>query len=152
MIVYKKVETEAEAEVLRQHRNTCKDFMTRSTAYITEEEQKEWFKTAQDKYDLYLVYEVSHGAVIIDVGYGVIHKGERESFLTAGLLPNYRGQGIGQNVFQFLINNCDRKKPIKLEVLKTNTRAFIVYIKLGFTVVRESDTIYYMEYNYDSPI
>jgi ribosomal protein S18 acetylase RimI-like enzyme len=152
MIVFKKVEAEAEAEILRLHRNECREFMTRNTAYITEDQQKEWFANAHKKFDLYLVYEVSHGAVIIDVGYGVIHKNERESLLTAGLLPNYRGQGIGQNVFQFLINQCDRKKPVKLEVLKSNTRAFIVYIKLGFTVVGENDKMYFMEYKYDSPI
>jgi hypothetical protein len=39
--VYKKVETELDAEILRQHRNVCKDFMTRSTSYITEQQQQE---------------------------------------------------------------------------------------------------------------
>lgn len=151
-LVYKKVTTEAEAEMLRGIRNECKDFMTRSTAFITKDQQTEWFKTAAEKYDLFICYEVAAGAVIVDAGYGVIHKNADESLLTGGLLPQYRNKGLGQNVFQYLIDQCDRSKPIRLEVLKTNKRAFSVYDRLGFIVMSEDDRIYNMEYGYDSPI
>ena len=80
--VYKKVETELDAEILRQHRNVCKDFMTRSTSYITEQQQQEWFRHAHTKYDLFLAYEISHGAIINDIGYGLIHKNEDAYLLT----------------------------------------------------------------------
>ena len=150
--VYKKVETEIDAEILRQHRNVCKDFMTRSTSYITEQQQQEWFRAAHKKYDLFLAYEINHGSIINDIGYGLIHKNEDASLLTGGLLPNYRDKGIGQHLFKFLIDQCDKRKPIRLEVLKTNTRAFIVYIKLGFKLVKEDARLYHMEYEYDSPI
>jgi len=46
MLVFKRVTTPAEAEILRTIRNECKDYMTRSTEYITPEQQAEWFKTA----------------------------------------------------------------------------------------------------------
>ena len=36
--------------------------------------------------------------------------------------------------------------PIKLEVLKANTRAFKVYEKLGFEILYEDDKCVYMEY------
>lgn len=152
MIVYKKVETEIDAEILRQHRNKCKDFMTRSTAYITEEDQQAWFKTAHEKYDLFIAYEVVHGAVIIDAGYGVIHREPGQSLLTGGLVPEYRNKGIGQQLFKFLIDQCRKDRPIRLEVLKENTRAFAVYLKLGFKVTGENSKIYFMEYEYDSVI
>ena len=151
-IVFKRVTTPQEAEMLRVIRNTCKDFMTRSNAHITEEQQKEWFLTAHEKYNLFLAYEIQHGACIVDVGYGLVHKNADESLLTGGLLPSYRGKGVGQLLFKFLLNSCDRSKPIRLEVLKSNTKAFIVYIKLGFEVIGETDKIYHMEYKYDSPI
>jgi len=152
MILFKKVETGTDAEILRQHRNTCKDFMTRSTEYITADQQQEWFSTAKTKYDLYLAYDLQYGAIICDVGYGLIHKHVDQSLITGGLLPMYRGQGIGQELFQFLINTCPKTKPIRLELLKTNTRAFIVYIKLGFKIIGEDDKLQYMEYEYDSSI
>ena len=152
MILFKKVETGTDAEILRQHRNTCKDFMTRSTEYITAEQQQEWFSTAKTKYELYLAYDLQYVAIICDVGYGLIHKHVDQSLVTGGLLPMYRGQGIGQELFQFLINACPKTKPIRLVLLKTNSRAFIVYIKLGFKIIGEDDKLQYMEYEYDSSI
>ena len=152
IIVYKKVLTESDAETLRVIRNECRTFMTRSTDYITKEQQLNWFKTAAKKYDLYIAYEVLHGAIIVEVGYGVVHKNETESLVTGGLLPRYRDKGLGLPLFKFLTEQCDNSKPIKLEVLKTNTRAFMVYSKLGFIVTSEDDRIYNMEYKYDSTI
>jgi ribosomal protein S18 acetylase RimI-like enzyme len=151
-IVFKKVTTDVEAEMLRRIRNECRLFMTRSIDFITPEQQLEWFKTASEKYDLYLAYQITHGAIIINVGYGLIHKNDDASLLTGGLLPSYRGLGIGQVLFKFLTDNCSKSKPVRLEVLKTNTKAFIVYIKLGFEVIGETDRLYFMEHKYDSPI
>ena len=38
-IVFKRVTTPAEAEILRTIRNKCREYMTRSTDYITPEQQ-----------------------------------------------------------------------------------------------------------------
>ena len=152
MIVLKLVNTYHDAELLRQHRNACRSFMTRSNEYITSEQQVEWFKTSDTKYDLYLVYNVEYGSIIYDVGYGVIHKLPDQSLLTGGLLPEYRGRNLGQELFQNLINICPKTKPIRLEVLKTNTRALIVYIKLGFKIISEDSRIHYMEFDNESVI
>ncbi|MFZ9610090.1 MAG: GNAT family N-acetyltransferase [Methylococcales bacterium] len=124
--------------------------MTRSTAFITEQQQQEWFRTASDKYDLYLAYEIAEGTIIYDIGYGLVHKNKGESLLTGCLLPEQRNKGKGQELFKFLITQCDKSKPIKLEVLKTNMRAFIVYIKLGFNLIGEDDRLYFMEYQNDN--
>jgi len=42
--------------------------------------------------------------------------------------------------------------PIRLEVLRDNTRAFKTYESLNFKVTGETDKIYFMEYHYDSVI
>ena len=152
MIVLKLIKTYHDAELLRQHRNTCRSFMTRSSEYITTKQQVEWFNTATTKYDLYLAYCMQHGPMIYDVGYGVVHKCPDQSLLTGGLLPNYRGQHLGQELFQNLINHCPNGKPIRLEVLKTNPRALTVYIKLGFKIISEDPRLYYMEYDNDPVI
>ena len=151
-IVFKRVTTPAEAEILRTIRNKCREYMTRSTDYITSEQQEEWFKTAFRKYDLYIAYAIEHGVCIVDAGFGVVHKNEDEFLLTGGLVPEYRDKGMGKLVFKFLVDQCHKSLPIRLEVLKTNTRAYKTYEGLNFSVTGENDNLYFMEYQYDSVI
>ena len=151
-IVFKRVTTPAEAEILRTIRNKCREYMTRSTDYITPEQQEVWFKTAFRKYDLYIAYAIEHGVCIVDAGFGVVHKNEDEFLLTGGLVPEYRDKGLGKVIFKFLVDQCHKSLPIRLEVLKTNTRAFKTYEGLNFRVTGENDNLYFMEYQYDSVI
>ena len=151
-IVFKRVTTPAEAEILRTIRNKCREYMTRSTDYITPEQQQEWFKTAFRKYDLYIAYAIEHGVCIVDAGFGVVHKNEDEFLLTGGLVPEYRDKGLGKVIFKFLVDQCHKSLPIRLEVLKTNTRAYKTYEGLNFKVTDENDNLYFMEYQYDSVI
>lgn len=151
-LVFKRVTTSNEAEMLRVIRNQCKDYMTRNTSEITPEEQLEWFKTAYKKYELYIAYAVEYGACIVDAGYGLIHLNENEYMLTGGLVPEYRDKGLGTNLFKFLIDNCNKQIPIRLEVLKDNLRALKTYERLNFTITGETDKIFIMEYKYDSCI
>ena len=151
-IVFKRVTTPAEAEILRTIRNKCREYMTRSTDYITSEQQEEWFKTAFRKYDLYIAYAIEHGVCIVDAGFGVVHKNEDDFLLTGGLVPEYRDKGMGKLVFKFLVDQCHKSLPIRLEVLKTNTRAYKTYEGLNFSVTGENDNLYFMEYQYDSVI
>lgn len=151
-LVFKRVTTANEAEMLRVIRNQCKDFMTRSTDEITPEQQQEWFKTAYKKYELYIAYAIEHGVCIVDAGYGLIHLNDGEYLLSGGLVPSYRDKGLGSVLFKFLVDNCNKQQPIRLEVLKTNLRAFKTYEKLNFTVIGENEKVYFMEYRYDSVI
>ena len=151
-IVFKRVTTPAEAEILRTIRNKCREYMTRSTDFITPEQQEEWFKTAFRKYDLYIAYAIEHGVCIVDAGFGVVHKNEDEFLLTGGLVPEYRDKGLGKVIFKFLVDQCHKSLPIRLEVLKTNTRAYKTYEGLNFKVTGQNDNLYFMEYQYDSVI
>ena len=151
-IVFKRVTTPAEAEILRTIRNKCREYMTRSTDFITPEQQEVWFKTAFRKYDLYIAYAIEHGVCIVDAGFGVVHKNEDEFLLTGGLVPEYRDKGLGKVIFKFLVDQCHKSLPIRLEVLKTNTRAYKTYEGLNFKVTGENDNLYFMEYQYDSVI
>ena len=151
-IVFKRVTTPAEAEILRTIRNKCREYMTRSTDFITPEQQEVWFKTAFRKYDLYIAYAIEHGVCIVDAGFGVVHKNEDEFLLTGGLVPEYRDKGLGKVIFKFLVDQCHKSLPIRLEVLKTNTRAYKTYEGLNFRVTGENDNLFFMEYQYDSVI
>lgn len=151
-LVFKRVTTPAEAEILRTIRNKCREYMTRNTDLITPEQQQEWFKTAYKKYELYIVYAVEHGVAVVDAGFGVIHKNEGEFLLTGGLIPEYRDKGLGKILFKYLVDQCHKSVPIRLEVLKSNTRAFKTYEGLSFVITGENDKLYTMEYKYDSVI
>ena len=152
MIYFKRVTSEADSQMLRNVRNQCREFMTRHSDFITEEQQKEWFKDAHKKYELYIAYTVEYGAIIYEVGFGVIHKCDDCFMLTGGLTPDSRGQGFGKKVFKFLMDQCHKSLPIRLELLKNNTAAFKTYKKLGFEVTSEDNRLIYMEYKHDSVI
>lgn len=70
-IVFKRVTTSSEAEILRVIRNKCRNYMTRSTEEITYEQQQEWFKSAFKKYELYIAYAVEYGACVVDADNGI---------------------------------------------------------------------------------
>ena len=151
-LVFKRVTTPNEAEILRVIRNECRTFMTRSTEEITPEQQQAWFKTAYKKYELYIAYAIEHGVCIVDAGYGLIHLNDEEYLLSGGLVPQYRDKGLGSTLFKFLVDNCNKQIPIRLEVLKSNTRALKTYEKLGFVIDGEDSKLFTMEYKYDSVI
>lgn len=151
-LVFKRVTTKPEAEILRTIRNDCREFMTRNTNYITPEAQEDWFKTAHKKYEMYIAYSVEYGAVIVNAGFGLIHKNENDFMVTGGLLIDYRDKGLGKSLFKFLVDQCHKSLPIRLEVLKTNIRAYKTYEALNFVTIDETDKIFIMEYKYDSPI
>ena len=82
------------------------------------------------------------------IGFGLI-KLEAEqtvAYVTGGLMPDYRGKGIGKLLFMSMLSSIPtRTKVIKLDVFKDNISAIKTYHKLGFETVGEDNTLYYME-------
>ncbi len=150
-LVLKKIETIDEAMILRNIRNQCREFMTRDTSYISEEQQKRWFVNIKPDYKIFLLYSVELGLISSPIGYGLIRDEGDFSLISGGLVESERGKGYGSILFNYLIKNVTNKN-IKLEVLKSNTRAFVIYNNLGFRVVNDDGELITMEYNYDSPI
>lgn len=151
-VVMTPVTTPEEAEQLRGIRNECKNFMTRDTGYIMEDQQQRWFKNLSSDIKIYLLHLVEHGVVSSSIGYGLIREEDGYSLISGGLLEQYRGKGFGTILFQYLLKNVNQELPIRLEVLKNNTKAFLVYNKLGFRVYSDDGKVIKMEYVYDSSI
>ena len=59
------------------------------------------------------------------------------------LLEDYRNKGIGTSIITRVLDNNDI---VYLWVYKKNVRAFSLYKRLGFSIVNETDTRYYMKY------
>jgi ribosomal protein S18 acetylase RimI-like enzyme len=77
-----------------------------------------------------------------DVGRFVVDRGPDETFLgLIELLPAYQGQGIGARLIRELIAEG---RPIRLEVLAANTRAYALYQRLGFRETGRTETKVHM--------
>ena len=62
------------------------------------------------------------------------------------ILPEYQRKGIGAACMNRIIEDANHEqKPVTLQVLKINTRAFALYQRLGFTTVDENATHFQMK-------
>ena len=59
------------------------------------------------------------------------------------LEEEYRNKGIGTDIIKNIINNNDI---VYLWVYKENIKAVSLYKRLGFNIIEETDTRYYMKY------
>ena len=153
-IIMKPVENDGDAETLRNFRNECKDYMTRNTNFIYQEDQFTWWRNLyKENNKLFLVHKVVDGVVAYIIGYGYIRVENGEVLLTGGLTEKERGKGHGLQLFSFLLENGKKfNLPVRLELLKSNVKAFIVYNNLGFRVTSDDGKIIKMEYRHDSAI
>jgi len=60
------------------------------------------------------------------------------------LEENYRNKGIGTDIIKKLISENDI---VYLWVYKLNTKAISLYKKLGFEIIEETESRYYMKYS-----
>ena len=60
------------------------------------------------------------------------------------LEEKYRNKGIGIKIIMDILNNND---VVYLWVYKENEKAISLYKKLGFNVIEETESRYYMKYN-----
>lgn len=74
------------------------------------------------------------------LGLGMLGVRDQRSWITRlGLIAKQRGKGTGQALMEGLLNNSDTEKipQVFLEVIKGNTPAHTLFLKLGFENVRE---------------
>jgi len=144
-LVLKKVENEQDIELLRNIRNECCSFMTNNSNKISKLEQKRFFEIKPENYKIFLLHEIDFGVIESAIGYGLIKDNENESIITLGLSENCRNKGYGKHLLKLLILNCSNNKPIRLEVLKTNTKALSLYNNLNFRIISDDGKIIKME-------
>jgi ribosomal protein S18 acetylase RimI-like enzyme len=59
--------------------------------------------------------------------------------------PEYQNQGIGSTLIKDLLIKAEKlSKSVYLQVLKTNEKAKKLYLRLGFSIIEESETHYKM--------
>jgi ribosomal protein S18 acetylase RimI-like enzyme len=141
MINLRTAETLADAESMRLVRNTCRHTMTRFVEELSYEDQQRWFAALDRDRMTPLVAEllclIENHLTIKVIGYGLVWlpgDAADSTYLTGGLLPEWRGKGHGEQLFRRLIQRAG--VPCWLEVRVGNVSAFRLYKKLGFKEVR----------------
>lgn len=82
------------------------------------------------------------------VGFWFVRRDNDEIYLERlSLLPEFQNRGLGSSLVRELIADASAsKRPLRLQVFLTN-RARRLYERLGFRIVRGTDTHYHMEFS-----
>jgi RimJ/RimL family protein N-acetyltransferase len=126
------VTTPEQAEELRRLRNECRQFMTRDTAEITAEQQREFLAgpLADGTAWAYLLRPARGSDA---VAYGLLRDDGDHLWLSCGVTGTARGRGLGTLIVQFVTAAAGRG-PVRLEVWQGNEAARRVYEKAGYAV------------------
>lgn len=90
---------------------------------------------------------------VIAIG-GDVHRTKHSVRLVIGVLQSYRGQGTGQELFDYIDSWAKQREIVRMEldVVTVNERAIRLYKKCGFTIEGEKrkslriDDVFYNEY------
>ena len=127
-------------ESMRLIRNSCREFMTHNTSFITQEQQFQWWEYVKDQWT-YLYLDLDD----TPIGYGLVKKEENKMWVSGGLLPEYRGKGFGRELFEHLTWACEGDA--WLEVKEDNLLARKTYVDLGYIELVTKDGIVTMACN-----
>lgn len=147
-IVFSIVKDTDDAELMRKIRNECRGYMTKDTSYITPEQQVKWFNELdKDNIKMFIMNKSYHGVAFGAIGYGYCRHVGDETYLTGGLIPEFRDKGYGKVLFLHLLENAKSfNTRITLDVLNTNIRAKTLYENIGFRVIESDERITKLEY------
>lgn len=140
------VSTRKHALEMARIRNTCREFMTRDQSYIGRLQQLSWFKKTYlpaNQEGIWTAWLFALGKEDDYVGFGMVRWVNEVSWLTGGLLPEWRGAGFGVELFTFLIEQAE--PPIYVEVKSDNKPANALYQKLGFIYMSVEDGKFVMK-------
>ena len=110
-----------------------------------------WDEPIQDQFFTNTWFRHPHQIIVDEendkCGYCAIERTDTEIVLREiAILPHWQGRGIGSRIINSLIEEGhERGMPVKLNVMKTNSRARKLYERLGFIQFDESDTHFLME-------
>lgn len=150
--ILREMGSEIDAQIMREFRNECREFMTHNTAEIMEAEQVEWYREtylpARQKGELfgYIVRREDEEAI----GYGLISKRDGRWWVSGGLSEDARGEGAGYFLFEQMtdmIHEDLRSEQAWLDVLNTNEGARRLYEKLGYVAVSSTERLTVMVHN-----
>jgi RimJ/RimL family protein N-acetyltransferase len=127
----RRVETQEDVEHLRCLRNHCRLAMTRDQRIISQAEQLAWWQNKPDDLKAYL-YCVDG----LPVGFGLLRYDQEKWWATLGILEEWRGQGIGTQIYRSLISEASEE--LWIEVRASNGGSLKAAARAGFVLQEEA--------------
>lgn len=126
----RRAQSAADAEALRQIRNTCREFMTGDQREVTPAQQVAFLARAYaDGWRVWL-FDDPEGT---PVGFGLMRPVGGRWWATLGLLPDWRGRGHGTAIYRHLIAHCPGD--LYIDVLLTNAASARAAERAGFRLI-----------------
>lgn len=128
MLRFRPAEDQDRYEVMKI-RNSGREFMTHYTGYITQEQQNDWwFSPARWGAHIWMVEldDVIAGFCMIREVYD-----SGRAYGTLAVLPEYRGQGIGTQIYKFMIT---QESELWIDVRNDNLSSMNAALKAGFEI------------------
>jgi L-amino acid N-acyltransferase YncA len=136
-VPFELVESLEQAMVVRDLRNSCREFMTNNSSEIDREQQTRWFNNhykkaaEQGTYRLFLFINEEKQPV----GYGALSLQDNRLLITECVSPEYRGQGYGKAILAELIAIArSEKREMVAEIWASNAASIALHIRLGFVL------------------
>lgn len=117
--------TDADEETVLRIRNISRQHMTRDQEWISSERQRKWWERHRDNgYRIWIAENDS-----TPVGFCMLHQ-QGAHWATLALYPEFRGQGIGTRMYEFMAEQCE--SDVWIEVLLDNAASRRAAEKAGF--------------------
>jgi RimJ/RimL family protein N-acetyltransferase len=128
------VKTLEDVEMLRQIRNSGRQWMTRHTDEISPEQQHAWWLTAchDPTLDIWL-FSVAQ----TDIGYGLLRIESGREWCSLAVLPRYQGQGYGTQIYRWLA--LATTADVWAEILADNTASIKACLNAGYQIAYAMD-------------
>jgi len=126
------VTTDEDVETLRLIRNSGRQWMTRDTSEITQEQQQAWWKNYDPTLTVYLFSEAN-----TDVGYGLLRYENNRLWCSLAVLPQFQRQGYGTAIYRYLALTTD--EDVYAEILADNTLSIRACLRAGYQIAYAMD-------------
>lgn len=135
------------AQIVREIRNSVRQYMTRHTDFITPEQQEKWFYSYIDDIDqeLYLYYDIHNCCV----GYGYVKKMNSKYWGSLAVKQEFQGRGFGTQIYKDMINQTSE---LWIEIYTHNQESISAAVEAGFQLVDVQDKVVIMKGAYDTTI
>jgi RimJ/RimL family protein N-acetyltransferase len=135
MLQFREATTDpVDAEIVRQIRNSGRQWMTRDTAEITAEAQRAWWAKRDPR--VCPIWIASIAAT--DIGYGLLRREGDRLWASLAVLPQFRGQGYGTMIYRWLA--LATLEPVWAEILADNTPSIRACLRAGYQIAYAQDT------------
>jgi len=134
MLTFREATTElADAEIVRGIRNSGCQWMTRDAREIGREEQTRfWARRSVLECPIWIAQIAA-----TPIGYGLLRREKDRWWCSLAVLPRYRGQGFGRQIYQFLA--MATSQDVYAEILADNTPSIRACLGAGYQIAYAMD-------------